>query len=243
MARDPGRPKNLNLVWSRDRSVRRAYLGRGKGAIPLGVYGTADYHAALAEALSRAPPDGTVHSLIYDYKQSRAFRELRPRTKADYLRHLDHIQEHFGGLSLRAMSAPRMAEHIERWRDKLEISARQADYRATVLKLVLGWGVDKGRLSHNRAVKLDRITGVRFNDLRGTFVTRRRAMGWTSEEMALCSGHQVAGERGAQRFYAGRATIAEANARRLYADWYGPNSERKLQTGVQTAQDAKGLRS
>ena len=71
----------------------------------------------------------------------------------------------------------------------------------------------------------------------------RSAMGWTAEEVALCSGHPVAGERGAQKAYADRAVIAEANARRLWARWYGPNEERNLQTGAQTAPIAEELKA
>ncbi|MDP2010628.1 MAG: hypothetical protein Q8K11_10655, partial [Phenylobacterium sp.] len=97
--------------------VRYGYLGRPPGAVPLGREGTAEFHAALAEALSRAPPDGTMASLAYGYRTSRAFTALEPRTRSDYLRQLDKISEHFGSLSLRAMAAATMSEHIERWRD------------------------------------------------------------------------------------------------------------------------------
>ncbi|WP_426041092.1 tyrosine-type recombinase/integrase [Brevundimonas sp. TWP2-3-4b1] len=80
-----------------------------------------------------------------------------------------------------------------------------------------------------------------FHDLRGTFVTRRRAMGWTAEETALCSGHKVAGEAGAQGAYVNRHTVAIANANRLWSRHYGPNSDRILQTGLQTGGPNKGL--
>jgi len=80
-----------------------------------------------------------------------------------------------------------------------------------------------------------------FHDLRGTFVTRRRAMGWTAEETALCSGHKVAGEAGAQGAYVNRQTVAIANAERLWERSYGPNSEQKLQTGLQTGSTVERL--
>lgn len=347
-------PKGINRIKKRLKGgvvVEYGYLGRGRGAVRLGRVGTAEYHLALAEALSRAPAEGTVASLIYAYRTSRAFGDLEDRTKADYLRHLDRIKETFGGLSLGAIAAPRAASEIEKWRDGMAVSPRQADYAATVLKLLLAWGVKRGKLQHNRAAGLEKIyradrsekvwsdeqlavfamtaplrlvramllavetgisqgdllklthaadrgefivgkrhkTGVAFavpvstrlrvsldsapkgdaltiltnanghpwtahgfrsawqlaameagiadrtfNDLRGTFITRRRSMGWTAEETALCSGHPIVGERGAQRAYANRAAIAESNARRLFARFYGPDGERNLQTGVQT---------
>ncbi len=58
------------------------------------------------------------------------------------------------------------------------------------------------------------IQGLTFNDLRGTFITRRRELGWSEEEVALCSGHPMA-KRGAFHAYVDRKTVAIANARRL----------------------------
>jgi len=80
-----------------------------------------------------------------------------------------------------------------------------------------------------------------FHDFRGTFVTRRRAMGWTAEETALCSGHKIAGEAGAQGAYVNRATVALANAHRLWERSYGPNREQHLQTGLQTGSPVERL--
>lgn len=79
------------------------------------------------------------------------------------------------------------------------------------------------------------ITDRTFHDLRGTYITRRRALGWTAEETALTSGHKVAGEQGAQSHYVDRITVAIANAERLYARTWATEKERGLQTAVQTA--------
>jgi integrase len=73
-----------------------------------------------------------------------------------------------------------------------------------------------------------------FHDLRGTFITRRRAMGWTAEETALCSGHKVAGEAGAQSAYVSRKEVAMQNAIRLWTRYYGPKRELLVQTDLQT---------
>lgn len=73
-----------------------------------------------------------------------------------------------------------------------------------------------------------------FNDLRGTFITSRRGMGWTAEETAYCSGHPIADERGAQGVYVDRLAVAIKNATRLWARFYRPKRERSLQTPMQT---------
>lgn len=80
-----------------------------------------------------------------------------------------------------------------------------------------------------------------FHDLRGSFITRRCAAGGTAEEVALCRGHKMSGEQGAQSAYVDRAAIALANAQRLAERHYGTVIEQKLQTGLQTAVGKDGL--
>lgn len=94
------------------------------------------------------------------------------------------------------------------------------------------WGKKgNGLRSEHRAARLDAgVTDRTFHDWRGTYITRRRSLGWTAEETALTSGHPVAGEKGAQGAYADRETVAIANAERLWSRFYSP----VLQTAVQT---------
>lgn len=66
------------------------------------------------------------------------------------------------------------------------------------------------------------VEGRTFNDMRGTFITNRRAMGWTAEETALCSGHPIPNEKGAQGAYVDRQAVAIQNAIRLWARFYRP---------------------
>jgi len=86
------------------------------------------------------------------------------------------------------------------------------------------------RFLFKRATVAAQVEGRTFHDMRGTFITRRRAMGWTAEEVALCSGHKIAGEAGAQGSYVDRETVAVQSALRLWKRSYGPKRERKLQT-------------
>ncbi|MDX2334569.1 hypothetical protein [Brevundimonas vesicularis] len=275
-------------------------------------------------------------------------------TQRDYRRQLDKVQAKFGKLSIAAMNAPLISDHIYRWRDEMaKASPRQADYAISVLAAMLTWCVRRGLIDHNRAsgvsdvyaanrrenvwtpeqeaalhaiastplrwfatvavetglsqqdllvlpksavqgnlivskrlkngtpvaipisprlrAALDEfpatdsvlllnkadgtpwdmkgnglraafrdacsdaaISGRTFHDLRGTFITRRRALGWTAEETALCSGHKVKGEEGAQSAYVDRLTVAIASGERLWARYYGENREQNLQTSMQT---------
>lgn len=62
------------------------------------------------------------------------------------------------------------------------------------------------------------VSGVTFHDLRGTFATRRMADGWTTEDVALCTGHSLRDLASLER-YVSRAGVAvkraEAMARRM----------------------------
>jgi len=58
------------------------------------------------------------------------------------------------------------------------------------------------------------ITGVTFHDLRGTFVTRRLAEGWSTLEVAMCTGHSLR-DLAMLDTYADRAIVADASAERV----------------------------
>lgn len=62
------------------------------------------------------------------------------------------------------------------------------------------------------------VQGVTFHDLRGTFATRRMADGWTTEDVALCTGHSLRDLASLER-YVSRAGVAakraEAMAQRM----------------------------
>jgi integrase len=64
------------------------------------------------------------------------------------------------------------------------------------------------------ACKAAGITGVTFHDLRGSFVTRRLAAGWTAQEVALCTGHSLR-DLAMLDTYADRSTVAAASAERI----------------------------
>lgn len=337
MARPPVRlPKGVwfqRKVLCTGEIVRYGYLGRGPGTVPLGREGEPEFHQRLADALLHEPPSNTVKNLVWQYKQSKEFERLQPRSRADYQLQLDKISARFGPLSLRAMAAREIARHIYAWRDTMGASPRRADYAIQVLKVVLSWGVKRGLLDHNRAAGIERlyrhdrsektwsdeqiaafqacapeplrramilaletgqrqgdllrmpwsalegdivrlrqaktnarvaipvsaalraclaavprsdstivltkidgrpwdakgngfraawrdacrragVTGVTFHDLRGTFVTRRLAAGWTTQEVAMCTGHSLR-DLASLEIYADRGAVSEATASRL----------------------------
>jgi integrase len=72
------------------------------------------------------------------------------------------------------------------------------------------------------ACKAAGVSGVTFHDLRGSFVTRRLSEGWTTQEVAMCTGHSLR-DLASLDTYADRGSVAEASAERI--------SKRNRETG------------
>jgi integrase len=70
------------------------------------------------------------------------------------------------------------------------------------------------RAAWRDACKAAKVTGVTFHDLRGSFVTRRLAAGWTTQEVAMCTGHSLR-DLASLDTYADRGTVADASAERI----------------------------
>ena len=70
------------------------------------------------------------------------------------------------------------------------------------------------RAAWRDACKKAGVVGVTFHDLRGTFVTRRLAEGWTTLEVAVCTGHSLR-DLSMLDSYTDRSKVAEATARRV----------------------------
>lgn len=93
------------------------------------------------------------------YKGSPKFLNKAPRTRKDYLGHLDALATEFGHLSIRTMPT----EYVETMRDKLAATPRTANYRVAVLKIVLNFA-ERRRLAlglplgwRNPAAKVEKL--------------------------------------------------------------------------------------
>ena len=75
----------------------------------------------------------------------------------------------------------------------------------------LPWTGNGFRSAFRAARSAAGIEGVRFHDLRGTFVTKRFEDGWTTEEIIFCTGHSIRDVRTLER-YTARGQVAESNA-------------------------------
>src|SRR5262249_10868215 len=133
------RLKGINSKRKRlaDGSWRTYYWAWKGGPALRGEPGTPDFVASYNEAVARKvmPPHGTLLSLLQSYQASEDFRQLMPRTRADYAQIIkQEIEPKFSDFPLAALTDTRTRGIFMEWRDRLALkSRRQADYAWTVL--------------------------------------------------------------------------------------------------------------
>ncbi len=110
----------------------------------------------------KKPPTGTLFSLISAFKASSDFTKLADRTKKDYTRFLDMIEQKFGKVSLAVVQDRRIRGDFKIWRDKIaaEGGDRQADYAWGTLARVLSVAKDRGTISVNVCERGGRLYSV-----------------------------------------------------------------------------------
>jgi integrase len=102
---------------------------------------------------------GSLAAAIELYKGSPKFMDKAPRTKKDYLGHLDALATEYGHLSICTMPT----EFVEAMRDKLATTPKKANYRVAVLRIVLNFS-ERRRLAlglpvgwQNPAAKIEKL--------------------------------------------------------------------------------------
>jgi len=155
-AKLPGVASATKLLASGE-TVTYYYAWRG-GPRLKGSPGSPEFIKSYSEAhRERVTPDGSVFkSIITDYLSSRAFTDLRDRTKSDYHKLIAKIENQFGDLPLAALEDPNVTKEFLSWRDGIA-SKKQADYAWTVLMLIIGWGRNVGMTSYRPPARIDRL--------------------------------------------------------------------------------------
>ncbi len=125
------------------------------------AFGTPEFFAELAEidretraGKDEAAKPGTLRALILSYRNSDAFRDLAPRTKADYERVFAFL-EPLHNQSVKAFTTPTLCQLRDEWRKTR--GRRFVDYVRTVLVLIFARGVELGAITHNPAKPVGKI--------------------------------------------------------------------------------------
>ena len=155
------RLKGINSVSKRlADGTTRTYWYAWKGGPPLrGEPGTPEFIHSYNEAAARKAtgPQGTMLGLLQGYQQSAKFLDLGARTRSDYIKQIEAIENRFGDFPLAALSDRRTRGIFKQWRDQLALkSRRQADYAWQVLALILAFGLDRGLITHNPCTRAGR---------------------------------------------------------------------------------------
>jgi integrase len=138
--------------------VTYRYAWRG-GPRLVGEPGSPEFIASYmaAHASRREPDRAKFQSIIVGYKASQDFQGLRASTKDDYLKHLAHIEKAFGDLPLAALDDARVTRDFLEWRDSMAKKPRTADYRFTILMVLLSWARGRGITTYRPPERIDRL--------------------------------------------------------------------------------------
>lgn len=148
------RLKGLNRVSKKLVDGSRAtyyYAWKGGPRLP-GKPGDPEFVVAYNEAVAQKAqePTGTLQAVLNAYQDSPRFKDLAPRTRKDYIRHIRKIEAEFGDFPIAALSDRRTRGEFLAWRDRMAAhSRRQADYVFATLAAIMVWAHDRGLVPAN----------------------------------------------------------------------------------------------
>ena len=160
--------KGINTARKRlsDGTIKAYYYHRGTGKRIKGKPGTPEFVASYAEAAQREPTDaGSFASLIAGFIESPEYQKLAEKTRKDYRRYLDNLRDEFGSLPIDALSDRRIRQDFFDWRDQYAHKPRTADYAWSILRRVLSWAYDRGKIDINHAINPGRLYDSDRSDL------------------------------------------------------------------------------
>ncbi len=150
--------KGINRITKRLASGQRVtyyYAWKGGPRLP-GKPGDPEFLAAYHEAMAQKvePKSNTIQSLLNQYQNTPKWTGLAPRTKKDYVNHIQKIEAEFGDFPIAALGDRRARAAFLAWRDKMALkSRRQADYVFATLASILAWAHDRGLTDANPCEK------------------------------------------------------------------------------------------
>lgn len=122
-------------------------------------------YAAAIDAPRLARQRETFQEILTAYRKHLATRveakTLAPRTESDYLKQVARIEAKFGTMPIDALDEKGVRRLFLDWRDERAISSKkQADYGMQVLRQVLAFAIDGGKIAHNYAANPGKVYEV-----------------------------------------------------------------------------------
>jgi integrase len=135
-----------------DGSIKYYHYHKYSGAKIEGEPGTVEFQLSYDKACKRRIENtNTFAIVIHDYFSSREFRDLSDRTRSDYLKHRNLIEEKWGSVPLEVLRDKKITKNFRRWRDDLakKIGDRQADLVFATTRRLFSFGMGDGTLESN----------------------------------------------------------------------------------------------
>lgn len=137
------------------------YAWRGKGAPRIkakpGTKAFTQEFIRLTKDRQKDSKDGTVGSLIEDFRKSGEFTKLSVSTRRDYERQLAMIRTVFEDMEIKAIEARGSRLAFLRWRDTMKATPRTADMHVALLSRVFAWAKGNEIILRNPLERVERL--------------------------------------------------------------------------------------
>lgn len=152
------------------------YAWRGKGAPRImskpGTKAFTQEFIRLTRDRATKAIEGTIGSLIDDFRSTAKYKSLAPTTRKDYERMFGMIRETYGNLRISAVEARGSRRRFLDWRDTMKETPRSADLHLGLLARLFSWAKDNEIILRNPLEGVERLH-------EGT----RRDNVWTEEQI------------------------------------------------------------
>ncbi|MVA17468.1 integrase [Agrobacterium vitis] len=152
------------------------YAWRGKGAPRLaskpGTKAFTQEFLRLTRDRQKQAIQGTIGSLIDDFRKTASFEKLAPATRRDYERQFSAIRLEYETFPIQAIEARGSRMLFLRWRDTMKDAPRSADMHMALLSRVFAWAKDNEIILRNPLERVERLH-------EGT----RRDIIWSSQQL------------------------------------------------------------
>jgi len=154
------------------------YAWRGKGAPRIaaspGTKAFTQEFIRLTKDRQKHVIEGTIGSLIDDFRGSATYQKLSPSTRRDYERQFENIRLEFEKFPINAIEARGSRKLFLTWRDTMKDTPRTADMHIALLSRLFGWAKGNETILRNPLEEVERLHA-------GT----RRDMIWSDEQLEI----------------------------------------------------------
>lgn len=137
------------------------YAWRGKGAPRImakpGTKAFTQEYVRLTRDRPTTNAEGTIGSLIEDFRATAKYKALATSTRKDYERMFGLIREVFGVIPVSAVEARGSRRRFLEWRDTMKDAPRSADMHIGLLARLFAWAKDNEIILRNPLERVERL--------------------------------------------------------------------------------------